>query len=57
MEKATFRPKEAARYLSVGLSTFWLYVQQKKIKTVKLSDQVTIVTKAELDAFITARAS
>lgn len=52
MEKTNYRPKEAAQYLCVGLSTLWLYIQQGKLKTKKLSDRVTIITKEDLDKFI-----
>jgi len=52
MEKKNFRPKEAAKYLGVGLSTIWHYAKQGKIKTYKLSDRVTIFKKEDLDAFI-----
>jgi len=51
-EKAVYRPKPAARYLDIGLSTFWLYVKQGKLETTKLSERVTVVKKADLDAFI-----
>lgn len=47
-----FRPKEAAKYLSCGLSTVWLYAKQGKITPIKLSDRVTIFKKEDLDAFI-----
>lgn len=46
------RPKNAAKYLDIGLSTFWLYVSQGKIKTIKLSDRVTVVHEDELNRFI-----
>ena len=46
------RPQEAARYLSIGLSTFWLYVKQNKITVTKLSARVTVVSQEELDKFI-----
>ena len=46
------RPKEAHKYLGIGLSTLWLYVKQEKIKAIKLSDRVTIFKKSDLDAFI-----
>jgi len=49
------RAKEAHKYLGVGLSTLWLFVKQEKIKTIKLSDRVTIFTKSNLDAFIASR--
>jgi len=46
------RPKEAHKYLGIGLSTLWLYIKQDKIKAIKLSDRVTILKKSDLDAFI-----
>lgn len=54
MQKAAYRPKEAAHYLGIGLSSFWLLVKNSKIKTKKLSSRTTIVTKAELDRFLEA---
>lgn len=50
--QANLRPKEAAKYLGVGLSTLWLYIQRGEIKTIKLSGRVTIIKRDELDAFI-----
>ena len=47
-----YRPKDAAKFLGVGLSTVWLYVKQGKLKTIKLSDRVTIISKESLDNFI-----
>lgn len=49
---ANMRPKEAAKFLGVGLSSFWLYVKQGRIQTIKLSERVTIVKASELEAFI-----
>jgi len=49
------RPKEAHKYLGIGLSTLWLYVKQEKIKAIKLSDKVTIFKKSDLDAFIASK--
>ena len=46
------RPQEAAQYLSIGLSTFWLYVKQNKIAVTKLSARVTVVSQDELNRFI-----
>ena len=46
------RPKEACKYLGVGLSTLWLYARQGKIKPIKLSERVTIFKKSDLDSFI-----
>ena len=47
-----FRPSEAARYLRVSVSQLWNFIKAGKIKTVKLSKQVTIIRKADLDRFI-----
>lgn len=47
-----FRVKEAAQYLSVGVSTVWLYAKQGKLHPIKLSDRVTVFAKDDLDAFI-----
>ncbi len=46
------RPKEAAKYLGVGLSTIWHYAKQGKLHPIKLSERVTIFKKSDLDAFI-----
>ena len=46
------RAKDAHKYLSIGLSTLWLFVKQNKIKAYKISDRVTIFKRSELDAFI-----
>ncbi len=50
--KQNYRAKEAAQYLSCGLSTIWLYAKQKKLTAIKLSDRVTIFKKEDLDNFI-----
>lgn len=46
------RAKEASKYLSIGLSTLWLYAKQGKLKPIKLSKRVTIFKKSDLDSFI-----
>ncbi|MDD5211705.1 MAG: helix-turn-helix domain-containing protein [Sulfuricurvum sp.] len=46
------RCEEASQYLSVAVSTLWLYCRQGKIHPVKLSKRVTIFKKSDLDAFI-----
>ena len=50
--KQNYRPKEAAEYLAIGLSTVWLYIRQSKLKAYKLSDRVTILKKEDLDNFV-----
>lgn len=36
------RAREVSQYLSIGLSTVWLYAKQGKLKTKKLSPRVTV---------------
>jgi predicted site-specific integrase-resolvase len=45
------RPKPAAEFLGVGLSTIWLYIRQGKLNARKLSESVTVISKADLMAF------
>jgi len=51
-KKQAYRPKEAAAYLGVGLSTIWLYIAQKKLTARKLSGRVTVIAKSDLDALL-----
>lgn len=46
------RDKAAAQYLGIGRSMLWLFTKQGKIKSIKLSERVTVWAKSELDAFI-----
>lgn len=57
LENQNLRAKEACLYLGVGLSTLWLYAQQKKINPIKLSQRVTIFKKSDLDRFINKEVS
>jgi len=52
MEPVNYRPKDAAKYLGVGLSTLWLYIKQGKIKAIKISERVTVIKIKELEAFV-----
>lgn len=54
--KKLLRDWECAEYLSIGVSTVWLYSRQGKIKAIKLSDRVTVWAKADLDAFVQSKA-
>ncbi len=54
-EKQTFRAKQAAEYLSIGLSTFWLFVKQGKFTPIHLSERVTIFERQDLDNFINSK--
>jgi len=49
------RAKEVATYLSIGLSTVWLFAKQGKLKPIKLSARTTIFKKSDIDAFIASR--
>ena len=49
------RAKEASKYLSIGLSTLWLYARQGKLNPIKLSQRVTIFKKSELDEFVNSQ--
>lgn len=53
--KKLLRDWECAEYLSIGVSTVWLYSRQGKIKAIKLSDRVTVWAKDDLDEFIQSR--
>ncbi len=50
--KQNFRAKEAAEYLSCGVSTIWLYAKQGKLIPIKLSQRVTIFKRDDLDNFM-----
>jgi len=47
-----FRPAEAARYLRISTSQLWNLIKEGKIKTVKLSKQVTIIRRSEIEKFL-----
>lgn len=46
------RAEQASQFLACSRATIWLWVKQKKIKSYKLSDRVTIFKRSELEAFI-----
>lgn len=43
------RASQVATYLSIGLSTVWLYAKQGKITPIKISDRVTAFSIDEID--------
>jgi predicted site-specific integrase-resolvase len=51
LNEGYMRPKPAAEFLGIGLSTIWLYIRQGKLNARKLSDSVTVISKADLIAF------
>lgn len=51
-EQENFRPKEAAEFLRIGLSTLWLKIKLGKIKRRKPSAGTTVITREELLAYL-----
>lgn len=47
-----FRPSEAAHFLRISIAQLWNIIKEGKIKTIKLSKQVTIIRRSELEAFL-----
>ncbi len=47
-----FRPAEAAEYLRISKAQLWKLVKEGLIKTVKLSPQVTIIRRGELEKLL-----
>jgi predicted DNA-binding transcriptional regulator AlpA len=51
---AALRPREAAAYLGIGLSTFWRRVKNEPDfpKLRKLSPKTSVALRGELDAYL-----
>ena len=47
-----FRPTEAAKWLRISTSQLWNLIKDGKIRTLKLSKQVTIIRRSELESFL-----
>jgi len=47
--KKYLRAKETAQYLSIGLSTVWLYAKQGKLTAKKISARVTVFDIDEIN--------
>ncbi len=47
------RAKEVAQYLSIGLSTVWLYAKNGTITPKRLSARVTVFDINEIDKLLT----
>ncbi|MFM0558946.1 helix-turn-helix transcriptional regulator [Paraburkholderia sediminicola] len=56
--KPTLRPREVAAYCSIGVSTvWWLTVNDPTFpKKIKIGPKTTIFRKAEIDAWLAAKA-
>lgn len=48
-QKKYMRAKELAKYLSIGLSTLWMYHKKGMITSKKLSERVTVFDVAEVE--------
>jgi predicted DNA-binding transcriptional regulator AlpA len=50
--KKYFRAKEVAEYLSIGLSTVWLFTSQGRLTAKKLSPRVTVFDIEEVERLL-----
>ncbi|MDD2399808.1 MAG: helix-turn-helix domain-containing protein [Sulfurovum sp.] len=50
--KRYLRAKEVAEYLSIGLSTVWLYASQGRLAAKKLSPRVTVFDIEEVNRLL-----
>jgi len=51
-KKKYLRAKETAEYLSIGLSTVWLYAKQGKLKPKKISTRVTVFSIEDINTLL-----
>lgn len=52
-QRPTMRAKDAAAFLSVGVSTFWRWVAEGKIpKGTKLAARTTVWRRSDIEAFL-----
>lgn len=51
-EPKYLRAKELAEYLRIGESTVWLYLKQKRIRSIKPSPRVTLFVVSEVEEAI-----
>lgn len=52
MSQKFYRIPDAAKHMSIAVSTAWLYIKQGKLHTIKLSPRVTVIDIDELNRFI-----
>jgi excisionase family DNA binding protein len=50
-----YRPKDAAKYLSVSESCIWQLLKKGDLTSYKLSPKVTVLKKSELDEYVQSR--
>lgn len=51
------RASKASEYLGIGESTIWRFTREGKLKSIKLSDRITVWKKEELDRFVASKCS
>ncbi len=51
MEK-NYRVKTLKEKLGVGESTIWLWIKQGKLKSIKISDRVTVIPESEVQKLL-----
>ncbi len=51
------RANDAAKYLGIGVSTLWRFTAEGKLKSIKLSERITVWTKDELDRFVASKST
>jgi prophage regulatory protein len=56
MKTEFLRPKDCARLLGIGLSTFWRWAAEGRFpKGIRLSNRATVWRREVLESFISAR--
>lgn len=51
------RASDAAKYLGIGVSTLWRFTSEGKLKSIKLSERITVWPKDELDRFVISKST
>jgi len=54
--KRYYRPKEASIYLGIATSSIFNLIREGKLKSNKISKQVTVISKDDLDNLVTGGA-
>lgn len=54
MESVVIRPRAAAKYIGVGISTFWRFAKDDPTfpKPFKIGPQATVLMRADLDEWL-----
>ena len=52
MQETILKPRDAAHFLTVSVSTFWKLVKTERIKVIRLSEKRIGVLQSELNAYV-----